>query len=113
MPAGRWESIGWTLDLREDDNNVLVRAEAPGFEAGDFDIQVRGDQLTLRATRQSEKSEKEGEFREWRQHDYYESVTLPTEVDANKVKAHYRHGILSLTLPKTEETRVHKINVEG
>src|SRR5262245_8888950 len=47
-----WEGSqrdGWGLDLQEDDSAVAVRAEAPGFEPSDFDIQVRGDQLVLRA----------------------------------------------------------------
>ena len=42
--SGGWEGR-WGLDIREEDDNVIVRAEAPGFEPSDFDIQVRGDQL--------------------------------------------------------------------
>ena len=52
-----WDA-GWGLDVREEDGNVIVRAEAPGFEPSDFDIQVRGDQLVLSATHRSESQEK-------------------------------------------------------
>ena len=112
IQAPRFDA-GWGVDIREDDNTVMVRAEAPGFEPDDFDIQVRGDQLTLCATHKTQKEEKEGEFREWRRHDYFESVTLPSEVNANNVKANYRHGVLSITLPKSEETKARRVKVEG
>src|SRR5436309_3032802 len=55
---------GWGLDLQEDDSTVTVRAEAPGFEPSDFDIQVRGDQLVLRAAHKVEAEEKERGYRE-------------------------------------------------
>jgi HSP20 family protein len=110
-PAGRWEG-GWGLDVREDDNAVTVRAEAPGFEPSDFDIQVRGDQLVMRATHKAEEEE-EGGYRQWRRQEFYEAVTLPAEVDADKVKAGYRNGILTVTLPKSEGGKARRITVEG
>src|SRR6266545_2054560 len=55
MPLARWDAgTNWGLDVREDDDNVVVRAEAPGFEPSDFDIQVSGNQLIMSAVRKAE-----------------------------------------------------------
>src|SRR5579871_5797113 len=63
------ESLGrawqWGLDVHEEDDAITVRAEAPGFEPHDFDIQVRGDQLILRATHKSESKAENGCSHEW------------------------------------------------
>src|SRR4051794_1308763 len=48
---------GWGLDVEDVGNEVVVRAEAPGFEAGDFDIQISGNLLTLRAEQKKEEKE--------------------------------------------------------
>jgi HSP20 family protein len=110
MPAARWDT-GWGIDMREDENNVIVRAEAPGFEASDFDIRVHGDRLVMCACRGSEEEE-EG-YRGWRRSEFSESLTLPADVDADKVKAAYRNGVLTVTLPKTEEGKAKRITVES
>lgn len=107
-----WDA-GWGLDVREEDGNVIVRAEAPGFEPSDFDIQVRGDQLVLSATHRSESQEKEGGHQEWRRLEFYRSVPLPGAIDRDQVKAVYRQGILTVTLPKGEDDNRKRINVEG
>jgi HSP20 family protein len=110
MPAARWES-NWGIDVREDEHNVTVRAEAPGFEASDFDIRVHGDRLVMCACRGSE--EEEQGYRGWRRSEFSESVMLPAEVDADKVKAAYRNGVLTVTLPKTEGAKAKRITVES
>jgi HSP20 family protein len=116
-PAALWEGAGdgwrWNLDLQEDDNAVHIRAEAPGFEPGDFDIQIRGDTLVIRAAHKNETEEKEGGYRGWQSQEFFRSVRLPAETDAGKVKASYRQGVLTLTLPKSETARAHRIAVEG
>jgi len=110
-----WEGSGrsghWELDVQEDDGSVVVRAEAPGFEPSDFDIQVRGDHLVLRAAHKGETEEKERGYREWRQQELYQSVLLPADVDADKVEATYRNGILNVALPKTEQSKGRRIEV--
>ncbi len=105
LPAG-----GWGTDVWEDDDRVTVRAEAPGFEPADFDIQVRGDQLVVCACHKSE--QKEEGYRGWR-NEFYESVLLPAGVGADKVKAAYRNGVLTVTLPKAEDGKAKRIPVEG
>lgn len=109
VPAGRG---GWDLDVRDDDGTVTVRAEAPGFEPGDFDIQVRGDQLVMCACRGGAEKE-EGGYRGWQRSEFYESVTLPADVDPDKVKAAYWNGVLTVILPKSEQGKARRITVEG
>jgi HSP20 family protein len=103
---------GWGLDVQEDDNAVTVRAEAPGFEPSDFDIQVRGQELVLRAAHKAEAEEKERGSREWRRQEFYRSVPLPAGIDPEKVEATYRNGILSVTLPRSEQGRGRRIQVK-
>jgi len=106
----RWDT-NWDIDVREDENNVIVRAEAPGFEPSDFDVQVHGDRLVMRASHKAE--EEEGGYRGWRRNEFAEALTLPADVDAEKVTAAYRNGVLTVTLPKSENGKAKRITVNG
>lgn len=101
----------WGLDLQQKDDALVVTAEAPGFEVGDFDIQVEDHRLVMRANRKSETKEKDGQRTEERSS--YQSITLPCDVVKDKVEAKYRNGILTVTMPKTPESKGRKITVQG
>jgi HSP20 family protein len=101
----------WGVNLEEKDDCILIRAEAPGFEADDFDIQVTGNRLTLRATHKSEAKAKSSTYHE--QRECYESMNLPTGVNADKIDACYHSGVLTLTIPKTAEFKAKKISVKS
>ncbi|MFO0841442.1 MAG: Hsp20/alpha crystallin family protein [Gemmataceae bacterium] len=101
----------WGLEVFDKDTAVVVRAEAPGFEAGDFDVQVQDGQLTLRACHKVE-SKQEGE-EAWSSQEYVEVVTLPTAIDKDKVQAKYRNGVLTVTLPKAPQAKGRRVTVEG
>jgi HSP20 family protein len=103
----------WGFDFDETDKDVVVRAEAPGFEPGDFDLQVRGNQLVLSGHHREETTEKDQPARAWSEREICRSVTLPAEVDAEKVDAQYRNGVLTITLPKSTPTSSRRINVKG
>ena len=103
----------WGLDVQEGEGEMVVRAEAPGFEPGDFDVQVRGDQLVLRANHQMEREETDRGSYEWSRQEFYRTVPLPSATDPNKVEAKYRNGVLTVKLPKTEDTRGRRITVQG
>jgi HSP20 family protein len=121
---GRWPSAGepmglserlWDTDVEETDTEIVVRAEAPGFEPKDFDIEVSGNTVTIRAEHKEEAEEKdEGGYRRWEQrYDRFQhSIPLSTAVDADKVQAHYRNGILDLHLPRTEPSPRRRIEVK-
>jgi HSP20 family protein len=101
----------WGVDVEDKDDSVVVKAEAPGFEAGDFDIRVTGDCLTLRANRKSDKKDKEGLYEE--KCECYEPLTLPAGIDKDKVDAAYVNGVLTVTIPKTKEGRAKKVTVKN
>ena len=101
----------WGLDVKDQDDAVIIRAEAPGFEPGDFDVQVHDGELTLRASRKTESKKEEGE--EWSQRECFQSMTLPAGIDKNKVEATYRNGILTIKLPKTPEGKSQRVAGQG
>jgi HSP20 family protein len=97
----------WDFDVREDDKEIVVRAEMPGFESNEVDVQLNNDTLTIKAEKQ-EKSEGEEEYRS-----FFRSVTLPTNVDADKAQAVFRNGVLELHLPKTEQAKAKSIRIQN
>jgi HSP20 family protein len=113
MLAGSGQREGWGLDVQEDDSSVTVHAEAPGFEPADFDLQVRDHELVLRAAHKAETEEKERGYHEWRRQEFYRSVPLPAGIDAEHIDAEYRNGILTVKLPKTEQSKGRRIQVKG
>lgn len=110
-----WEIGGstwrWDVNLQEKDDALVVTAEAPGFEANDFDIQVEDRRLVMRASRKSEIKEKEGQRIEERE--CYQSITLPCDISKDKVEATYHNGLLTVTMPKVPEAKGHKVTVQG
>lgn len=112
LPA--WPQQGasrWSLDVEDQEDKVVVRAEAPGFEPEDFDLQVRENQLVLRAHQNEEKEQDGG--RQWHQQELYRSIPIPSGIDAERVDAQYRNGILTVTLPKTEPAKGRRIEVKS
>jgi HSP20 family protein len=100
----------WGMDLDDTGKEVVVRAEAPGFEANDFDVQVSGNLLTIRAERKAEERKGGGSYHESRR--FLRSLTLPAGTDCNQVEARYRNGVLELRFPKTPEAQGKRIEVK-
>ncbi len=105
------EGWRWGLAVKDEEGAVVVRAEAPGFEAADFDVEVCDDHLVLRAAKKVEKEEEGRKRREVREQECYESVALPAGIDKDKVSAEYRNGILTVTLPKTAQAKGKRVAV--
>ncbi len=97
----------WDFDVSENDKEVVVRAEVPGFEENELDVQLSNDMLTIKA----EKQEREEGREEYR--NFYRTVMLPSSVDAGKAQATYRNGVLELHLPRTEESQAKRIPIQG
>jgi HSP20 family protein len=100
---------GWTpaLDIHEDKDNFIVRAELPGMRREDIDVSLHDGALSVSGERRLEKKHEEAEvYRSERFFGKFQrTVTLPAPVAADKVKAQYQDGILTVTLPKTEEAK--------
>jgi HSP20 family protein len=101
----------WGLDLREEENEYVLRAEAPGFEPGEFDVQISGGQLILRAEHKEE--QQEGQQRGFRYGRLYRTITLPAGVEQDKIDATYRNGVLELRLPKGEQAKGRRVEVKA
>jgi HSP20 family protein len=111
---GGWSSLP-AIDLYQTDDDVVVKAALPGFKADEVQINVHGNMLTLKGeTKQTEEmKEKTYHLREHRWGSFERSVMLPTTVIADKAKAEFENGILTITLPKAEEVRPKTITVKA
>jgi HSP20 family protein len=102
----------WGLDIEDRDDSIVVHAEAPGFEPGDFDIQVRDNELCLCGSHHAEATEA-GNGHRWEERELCRTISLPNGISVDQVNAEYRNGILTVTVPKTEQSRSKKIEVKG
>ena len=106
---------GWNpaLDLYEDKDNLYVKVELPGMKREDIDVSLHEGSLSISGERKSEQKHEDAEvYRAERFFGRFQrTVTLPTPVAADKVKAQYKDGVLTITLPKTEAAKPKQIDV--
>ena len=103
------------IDLHESEDSYTVRAEIPGVKKEDIDITVHDGLLTINAeSRYHHENKEEGRIihQERRYGKYVRSVRLGKDVDESNVKANYKDGVLELELPKLEEVKPKKIEIE-
>jgi len=95
------------IDLHEDKDNYYVRAEVPGVSREDLNVEMVEDFLTIAATRKANAADEkaDGAF------SFTRSVNIPGDVQADKVNAAYENGIVTITLPKREETKPRKVAI--
>jgi HSP20 family protein len=112
--SSQWLS-GWTpvLDLYEDKDNLLVKMDLPGMKREEIDVSLHEGSLSISGERKSEQKHEDAEvYRAERFFGRFQrTVALPTPVAADKVKAEYKDGTLTITLPKTEEAKPKHIDV--
>ena len=110
------ESVGWTpaVDIYEDDEGVTLRFELAGVEPKDVDIRFENGVLTLRGERKLEKEEKRENYHrvERSYGTFTRSFTLPGTVDAEKIRAESKNGVLTVSLPKKAEAKPRAIEVK-
>jgi HSP20 family protein len=108
--SGRWMPA---VDVREGKEHLEITVELPGLDPKDVDVSVENRVLTIKGSRQFEKAtEGETYHRVERAYGSFErSFTLPSNVDPERIKANYRHGVLHLTLPKREEAKPRSISI--
>jgi HSP20 family protein len=101
------------MDIEEGNDNIVVTTEIPGMKKDDIKVSVRNNVLTVSGERKQEKETKNKTYHciERSYGEFSRSVTLPSEVDADKVSAAYKDGVLSITLPKSESAKTKKIEV--
>ena len=106
---------GWTpaFDVFEDKDNVYVRTELPGMRKEDINLSLHNGSLSVSGERKSDDQLKEAEvYRSERFFGRFQrTITLPTPIAVDKVKAQYKDGLLEVTLPKAEEAKPKHIDV--
>jgi HSP20 family protein len=116
-PFGENLGLGrfWALDVEDKDDEVVVKAEVPGFEPGELDVQLSGNLLTIKAEKKEEKKGKEGDgrYEEQRYRSFRRTVTVPPGTDPSKVEARYYNGLLEVHVPRSEQARPKRIAVKA
>ena len=110
------ESVGWTprVDIFEDGEGVALRFELAGVEPKDVDIRFENGVLTLRGERKLEKEEKKESYHrvEMAYGTFTRSFSLPQTIDAEKIRAESKNGVLTVHLPKKPEAKPKAIQVK-
>ncbi|MBI3180748.1 MAG: Hsp20/alpha crystallin family protein [Myxococcales bacterium] len=101
------------VNVFDDGQRFLVRAEVPGVKKDSLEVTAQGDQLTIRGERPAPARGEEGRYhrRECQYGPFRRTVTLPEPIDAEKIEATYRAGVLEVVLPRTPEAQPRKISV--
>jgi len=116
-----WETEGvttggeWlpTVDIAENDHVLTVKAELPGLEAKDVAVTIDNNVLTLKGERRLEKEVKKENYHrlERAYGTFARSFALPAFVDAEKVRAEFKNGLLTITIPKRENAKTKAVEV--
>jgi HSP20 family protein len=101
------------INVTQDENNFYVRAEVPGIKADDLSISALRNRVSISGKREIPKEQQAVSYhrKERAEGEFNRTVTLPAEVAADRVEARYVDGILTLTLPKAEESKPRQIAV--
>jgi len=102
------------MNITQDDNNFYLRAEVPGIKPKDISISAVRNRVSLAAKREVQRENERVSYhrKELPEGSFNRTVTLPMEVDAERVDAKYADGILTVTLPKAEEAKPRQIMVK-
>ena len=102
------------VDIIDNDNDLLIRAELPGVDKKDLDISMTDNSVTIKASTSYENKEEKGDYyrTEIAQGQYSRTLTLPADVDIEQAKSSFKNGLLELTVPKVERSQRRSINVE-
>ncbi|MFI5304405.1 MAG: Hsp20/alpha crystallin family protein [Nitrospiria bacterium] len=127
---GPWFDFGWPkellsrignfgfqtpkIEIYEDKNNVVVKAELPGMKNGDVEVNLQGNILTIRGEKKTEEEEKKKGYyySECSYGAFERSVEIPQKVLPDKTTASFKDGILEIRLEKTEEAKQKEIKIK-
>ena len=115
VPSGKEERGLRRLRVIIENGNLVVKVDLPGIDPKDVSISVTGDQLTIEGERKQEKKEEKKDYfyQELSYGKFSRTMPLPQGVDADKVKANYKNGVLEITMPAPKELAPKKIQIEA
>lgn len=111
QPSGR--SFSPALDVQEDKNNYVIRTELPGLKREDIGVSLHENELSISGERKAEAKQEgvETHLQERYYGKFQRTLTLGTPVAADQIKAQYKDGVLTVTLPKVEEAKPKQIDI--
>ena len=108
-------SLTWypSVDVKETKDEFVLMAEVPGMSKDDIKINISENTLTIKGEKKEEKKQDDHNYHrvERRYGTFQRSFTLPTQIQGNKVKAAYKDGVLTITMPKKEEVKPKEIPI--
>ena len=108
--AGAWAP---SVDIYENENEVVLAAEIPGVDEKDVEIKVEDNNLTLRGERKFEKETKEENYHriERSYGSFFRSFSLPSYIDQDRIEAEHENGVLKIRMPKRVELKPRKVKI--
>ena len=117
LPMGFREETEFTpaFDVSETENELIVKAEVPGMDKKDINVNLSDGLLTITGEKHHEKKEETEKYHcfERRYGKFSRTMRLPSEVETEKVDAVYKDGVLTITLPKSEAVKPKQIEVKS
>lgn len=104
-----------TIDVYQTPSEIIVKSAVAGVKPEDIDISIVGDMITIKGEREVEETISTDDYfcQECYWGKFSRSVILPTDVDADRVNASLKNGILTVRLPKVDKEKVKKIKIKG
>lgn len=103
-----------SVDIYETENELILKADLPDVKLEDIEVRVENQTLTLKGERKFEKDESTRGYHRIERHygTFVRSFTVPASVDAERVAADYKNGVLTVTLPKKEAAKPRQVKIE-
>lgn len=119
FPAARLDDdsnhFNWNprVDIYDNDNAIVIKAELPGVDKKDIEVDLKDHVLTLKGERSYENEVKEENYyrKERAFGKFHRAFSLPADLDPDKIKADFKDGVLKIDIPKPEEKKPKKISV--
>lgn len=110
-PSRRAANVFPPINLFDDGNNFLVRAELPGVSKESLDVSVKGDEITLKGQREIRVANASYHRREREGGVFQRTVTLPEAIDGERIQASYKNGVLEVTVPRVPKAQPRRIEI--
>ena len=105
--SDRFRTFSPSIDIKETDKEILIKAELPGMDEKDVEVNLLEDRLTIKGEKKEEKEDKGSDYYHMERSygSFNRVIALPDRVDTKKAEANFKNGVLSITLPKTAEAK--------